>query len=154
MNSNRIIRDVCLSLVFICSIVWSGPVLGEEILSTGNGKHLGWRVAADRFTTCSRAEMEIGDGRVERTDEECPAHRNNSLVASGDVEYVDMENRTFRVRDESDKLHELFYPVGAELKTEVPLTEVEVGSIVMVWGPVRGRAERILILDPDETCES
>jgi hypothetical protein len=135
-------------------MVWSGPALGEEILLNRNGKHLGWRVAANRFATCAQAEMEIGEGRIERTDEKCPEHGNNTLVASGDVEFVDVKNRTLRVRDESDKLHELFYPVRAELKTEVPLTDVEVGSIVMVWGPVRGRADRIIILDPDETCES
>ncbi len=154
MNSNRIIRKVCLSLVFVCSMVWSGPVLGEEILVKGNGKHLGWRVAANRFVTCSQAEMEIGEGRIERTGEKCSEHGNNSLLASGLVEFVDVKNRTLRVKAESGKSHELFYPAGAELDTGVPLTKVEVGDTVMVWGPVRGRADRILVLDPDETCES
>ena len=91
--------------IFIALVILAGffsgetRVMAEEILITKDGIHLGWVTSKDKFTTCRRTIMEIGEGSIEETKDRCPSFERIALV-KGLVDSIDTPNQILSVRDE------------------------------------------------------
>ena len=136
--------------VFIASVLFAAfsfggtTVMGEEILITKNGIHLGWVTSKDKFMTCHKTIMEIGEGSVEATKARCPSFEKISLV-EGLVDGIDGSNQILSVKDEGGQIQKLFFfeNAGGQYKTQ--LKDLEKGDKVIVTVPIPGRVGLIQI---------
>ena len=112
-------------------------VIAEEILITNNGIHLGWVTSKDKFTTCRKIVMDIGEGSVEEVKDRCPSFERAPLV-KGSVDRIDAPNQMLWVKEEGGGIQKLFFfETGTEMK------HLEKGNRVVVTVPIPGRAGSI-----------
>jgi len=130
--------------VFIASVLLAAfsfgtnGVMAEEILITNNGIHLGWVTSKDKFTTCRKTVMEIGEGSVEETKDRCPSFERVLLV-KGLVDSIDTRNQILWVKDEGGQIQKLFFFKTTEGQGKTQLKDLENGDKVIVTVPIPGR---------------
>jgi hypothetical protein len=132
--------SVFIASVLLAAFSFGGNgVMAEEILITKNGIHLGWITSKDKFTTCRKTIMEIGEGSVEETKGSCPSFERMPLV-KGLVDSIDDPNQILWVKDEGGQIQKLFFfeTTGGHYKTQ--LKDLEKGDMVVVTVPIPGRA--------------
>jgi len=116
--------------------------MAEEILITNNGIHLGWVISKDRFMTCRKMIMEIGEGSVEKIIDRCPSFDKTPSV-KGLIDGIDASNQVLSIRDEGGQVQTLFYFETAGGYAQAQLRDLEKGDKVTVTVPVPGRAGSI-----------
>jgi hypothetical protein len=131
-------------------IISSSTALAEEILIKGEAKYIGWQISKLKFITCHQYEIEIGDGKIEKTSEKCQKAPSgpSPLVIVGTVVSVHPENKTFAIEDEKGQRQDLFY--RETIGTKVKLRNLKKGDKITVTSPVKGRAETIVVTLSDE----
>lgn len=72
MNRDKPSRHFACQIILIFCFGALATVLAEEYLHKGQARYLGWRKGKNEFRTCWNALVEIGDGKVEQTDDKCP----------------------------------------------------------------------------------
>ncbi len=137
--------NILIASVLLAAFSFGGNgVMAEEILVTKNGIHLGWVTSKDRFTTCRKTIMEIGEGSVEETKGNCPGFERMSLV-KGFVDSIDEPNQNLWVKDEGGQIQKLFFFESMEGHGKTQLKDLEKGDRVVVTVPIPGRAGLIQI---------
>jgi hypothetical protein len=157
MNRIKIFKYVCFQLLFVSSIISSRTVIAEEMLIKGEAKYIGWQTSKFIFTTCHQDDIEIGDGKIERTSEKCQKAPGGPgpLVMVGTVEAVDPKDETFRIKDEKGRSYDFFFRETGGAK--VQLKDIKTGYKLAVISPIKGRAEVIKIefeVKPDFKTDS
>ena len=136
-------RSFLITLSLLSAFLFQGTgVMAEEILITNNGIHLGWMISKDRFMTCRKMIMEIGDGSVEAIIDRCPSFDKTPSV-KGLIDGIDTPNRVLSIRDEGGRIQTLFYFETAGGYAQAQLKDLEKGDKVIVTVPVPGRAGSI-----------
>ena len=136
-------RYVCFQLMCLSFFISSSTVVAEEMLVKGEAKYIGWQTPKLKFTTCYQYEMEIGDGKIEKTSEKCQKAPSgpSPLVIVGTVVDVHAENETFEIEDKKGQRQDLFY--RETIGTKVKLRNLKKGDKLIVTSPIKGRAEVI-----------
>jgi hypothetical protein len=144
----KLLRYVCFQLMWMSFIISSSTVSAEEMLVKGEAKYIGWQTSKLKFTTCYQYEMEIGDGRIEKTSEKCQKAPNGPgpLVTGGTIEAVNFKDETFELKDNKGQSHEYFIQ-------KVQLKNLKKGSNVIVISPVKGRAAKVIEVAIGEKVE-
>ncbi len=134
---------VFIALVFLAAFGFGGAeVMAEEILITNNGIHLGWATSKDKFTTCHKIVMDIGEGSVEEIKDRCPSFERTPLV-KGSVDSIDTSNQILQVKDDGGQIQKLFFFETAKEYGKTELKDLEKGNRVIVTVPIPGRAGSI-----------
>ena len=106
------IRSTLLAaLVLSCSAV---VALGEDLLRKKSGSYLGWRKSSTKFQTCSGGRLDIGTGKVLKTQEKC---KKRVFHVFGVLVSVNREEDEFTLRDPKGEL--MTYPLPAEEVSDV-----------------------------------
>jgi len=133
-------KDVGVFIVMVLLAAFSSAgtgVMAEEILITKDGIHLGWVTSKDKFTTCHKIVMDIGEGSIEEIKDRCPSFERAPLV-KGSVDRIDTPDQMLWVKDEGGEIQKLFFfESGTEMK------HLEKGNRVIVTVPIPGRAGSI-----------
>lgn len=135
------LKFVCFQLFFVSSIILPKTVGAEELLIKGEAKYIGWQTSKLKFTTCHQDDIEIGDGKIEKTMEKCqkPPDGPGPLVTAGVVKDVNINDETFQIADEKGRSYRFFLPKGANVRLE----DIKIGERISVISPIKGRAETI-----------
>ena len=138
-------KDAGLFIVMVLLAAFSAGgtgVMAEEILITKDGIHLGWVTSRDKFTTCHKIVMDIGEGSVEEIKDRCPSFERTPLV-KGSVDSIDTSNQILQVKDEGGQIQKLFFFETANPYGKTELKDLEKGNRVIVTVPIPGRAGSI-----------
>jgi hypothetical protein len=143
MNRIKMVKNVCFQLMFMSSIISSRTVVAEEMLIKGEAKYIGWQTSKLKFTTCQLDDIEIANGKIEKTSETCGKAPGGPgpLVIVGTVVDVDYKDASFQIKDERGRLYHFFFPETGGAKAELKL--IKTGAKLTVTSPIRGRAEAI-----------
>jgi len=143
MTRIKMFEYVCFQLLFGCSISLSSTLMAEEMLIKGESKYLGWQNSKVKFTTCQKDDIEIGDGKIEKTSEKCKKAPGgpSPLVMVGTLIAVDIKNETFQIKDEKGRSYNFFFP--ETMGAKVQLKDIKMGDKLVVISPIKGRAEAI-----------
>jgi len=132
-------QSLLMALLILSAVLFLAPgTMAEEILVTKDGIHMGWVVSKDRFMTCRKMTIEIGEGSVEEIIDRCPTLEKVPPV-KGLIESIDTPNQILSIRIEGGQIQELFYfePTGGYAKTR--LKDLEKGDQITITIPVPGR---------------
>lgn len=69
------------------------------------------------------------------------------MIIDGEVQKIDLDKRTFQIKDASGNPHILLFSKTADLKGVVKLREIKIGEEVVVT-VIKGRAEAVEIKRP------
>lgn len=125
-------------------LFWGTGVMAEEILVTKDGIHLGWVISKDRFMTCQKIVMEIGEGSVEKIIDRCPSFGEVPTV-KGLIDGINAPNQILSIRDEAGEIQRLFYFETVEEYGKPLLKDLEKGDEIVITVPVPGRVGSIQI---------
>jgi hypothetical protein len=119
-------------------------VMAEEILKKGGVEYLGWQTGKYEFKNCYKEVIKIDGGTVQETKKKCKKREPRPLIVIlGTVEDVNIDNRTFKLKDKSGQSHVLFFPEAAVKDDGVQLEKIKKGEEISVIVPITGRAETI-----------
>lgn len=144
MTKIEMLKNLCFYLLLVCSITSSEMVMAEEILKKKEVEYLGWQNGKYEFINCHDEVIKIDDGTVQETKKKCKKNKPRPLIVLlGTVEDVNIDNRTFILKDKSGQSHVLFLPVAAVKDDGVQLEKIKKGDEISVTVPITGRAETI-----------
>jgi hypothetical protein len=144
MTEIKMIKFICIQLLFAFFIGLSGTAVAEEMLIKGEAKYLGWQNKnKENFITCKKGDIPIENGKIESTNEKCPKD-GRPVPLAATVTYVDANNRTLRVKNENGEFN-FFFPETDEIKSKVKLKDIKIGDNVIITSPIAGRAVAIKI---------
>jgi hypothetical protein len=149
MRKIGLLKCVFSSLLFAYVFYVFGLAMGEELLSKEGLKYLGWVIEKDKFKTCDKTLMEIGNGKIDPTNDKCP--KNGPLKFRGRVirvEQVD-DNTVFEMTDQKGHTYKLFF-----YKDAGKLMGLKRGVEVTVTVPVLWRASAIEFIDEGKKTPS
>ncbi len=148
--------SVTLFLLAVCSSLGSWEATAQEetkppevrfekLITKSGGEYLGRTVSAREFRTCEGTKMQVGDGRVEETEDRCPRRESIRYVMEEvtitDVKVADREVTATTVSHPSAKY---FYPASAEkIAGSVALDAVKKGDRLRIWTDGEGRIEYV-----------
>lgn len=121
-----------------------------ELLTKDDGEHIGWRVGNGQFHDCkSDTDISIGNGKVKRTQEQCPgtpplgaADRVPVLV--GTVMKADIVTQTVQVKVGASQ-YALFLPKQVGERDKVEINTLRPGATIKFASIISGRIDAVAV---------
>jgi hypothetical protein len=143
-----IIYTICCFFCFLYFV--NNKCFAEEYLVKGRAKYLGWQIEIGKFQTCGKTIIEIENGYIKETEDECPKDmRTSPMIIDGKTyprNFIKIRGY-LKEKDDYKKIFVLEDAYGKKFSVFIFKYEIykdyELNTKLAIECPVEGRGDKV-----------